>query len=164
MKQMQLKENKFSWYDVPEDIKNLLMLAVENWEDTETSENYINQALTKTDGNLDILIGAYRYFFYKNNMKMSLQLAHKVIAEVEKRENLPSDWQEVKSILARRKNEQQINLLITAYAASGLIIAKMGNLAKAKVISEEVQEIDEKNDLAKILFDIITRPPDEDED
>ena len=40
----------------------------------------------------------------------------------------------------------------------------MGNLAKAKVISEEVQEIDEKNDLAKILFDIITRPPDEDED
>ena len=161
---MQLKENKFSWYDVPEDIKNLLMLAVENWEDTETSENYINQALTKTDGNLDILIGAYRYFFYKNNMKMSLQLAHKVIAEVEKRENLPSDWQEVKSILARRKNEQQINLLITAYAASGLIIAKMGNLAKAKVISEEVQEIDEKNDLAKILFDIITRPPDEDED
>ena len=62
------------------------------------------------------------------------------------------------------KNEQQINLLITAYAASGLIIAKMGNLAKAKVISEEVQEIDEKNDLAKILFDIITRPPDEDED
>ena len=164
MKQMQLKENKFSWYDVPEDIKNLLMLAVENWEDTETSENYINQALTKTDGNLDILIGAYRYFFYKNNMKMSLQLAHKVIAEVEKRENLPSDWQELKSILARRKNEQQINLLITAYAASGLIIAKMGNLAKAKVISEEVQEIDEKNDLAKILFDIITRPPDEDED
>ena len=84
MKQMQLKENKFSWYDVPEDIKNLLMLAVENWEDTETSENYINQALTKTDGNLDILIGAYRYFFYKNNMKMSLQLAHKVIAEVKK--------------------------------------------------------------------------------
>ena len=164
MKQMQLKENKFSWYDVPEDIKNLLMLAVENWEDTETSENYIIQALTKTDGNLDILIGAYRYFFYKNNMKMSLQLAHKVIAEVKKRENLPSDWQEVKSILARRKNEQQINLLITAYAASGLIIAKMGNLAKAKVISEEVQEIDEKNDLAKILFDIITRPPDEDED
>ena len=161
---MQVKENKFSWYDVPEDVKKLLMLAVENWEDTETSENYINQALAKTDGNLDILIGTYRYFFYKNNMKMSLQLAHKVIAEVKKRENLPNNWQELKSILASRKNEQQINLLITAYAVSGLIIAKMGNLEKAKAISEEVQEIDEKNDLAKILFDVITRPPDEDED
>ena len=97
-------------------------------------------------------------------MKMSLKLAHKVMAEVKKQENLPSDWQEVKSILASRKNEQQINLFITAYAASGLIIAKMGDLVKAKSISEEVQEIDEKNDLAKILFDIITRPPDEDED
>lgn len=54
--------------------------------------------------------------------------------------------------------------MITAYAASGLIIAKMGDLEKAKAISEEVQEIDNKNDLAKILFDVITRPPDEDED
>ncbi|NEP44614.1 MAG: hypothetical protein F6K25_19520 [Okeania sp. SIO2G4] len=161
---MQVQENKFSWYDVPEDVKSLLMLAVENWEDTETSENYINQALAKTEGNLDILIGAYRYFFYKNNMKMSLELADMVINEVKKRENLPDDWQEVKTILASRKNEQQINLLITAYAASGLIIAKMGDLAKAKAISEEVQEIDDKNDLAKILFDVITRPPDEDED
>lgn len=161
---MQVQENKFSWYDVSEDVKSLLMLAVENWEDTEASESYINQALAKTDGNLDILIGAYRYFFYKNNMNMSLQLAHKVIAEVKKRENLPDDWEELKSVLASRKNEQQINLLITAYAASGLIVAKMGDLAKAKAISEEVQDIDQKNDLAKILFDIITRPPDEDED
>ena len=161
---MQVQENKFSWYDVPEDVKNLLMLAVENWEDTETSENYINQALAKTDGNLDILIGTYRYFFYKNNMKMSLQLANKVIDEVKKSENLPDDWQELKYILASRKNEEKINLLITAYAASGLIIAKMGDLEKAKAISEDVQEIDHKNDLAKILFDIITRPPDEDDD
>lgn len=105
---MQAQENKFSWYDVPEDVKSLLMLAVENWEDTETSENYINQALAKTDGNLDILIGAYRYFFYKNNMKMSLQLAHKVIAEVKKRENLPDDWQEVKTILASRKKSNKL--------------------------------------------------------
>ena len=161
---MQVQENKFSWYDVPEDVKSLLMLAVENWEDTEASENYMNQALAKTDGNLDILIGAYRYFFYKNNMKMSLHLAHKVIAEVKRQENLPDDWQQLKPLLAARKNEQQINLLITAYAASGLIVAKIGELEKAKAISQEVQEIDEKNDLAKILFDVITRPPDEDED
>lgn len=161
---MQVQENKFSWYDVPADVKSLLMLAVENWEDTDKSEIYINQALAKTDGNLDILIGTYRYFFYKNNMKMSLQLANRVIEEVKKRENLPDDWQELKTILGERKNEQQINLLITAYAASGLIVAKMGDLEKAKAISKEVQEIDEKNDLAKILFDVITRPPDEDED
>ena len=155
---------QFSWFKVPEDIKQLLILAAENWENTSSSEKYINQALAKTRNNTDVLIAAYRYFYYKQNYPMALQIAEKVVEEVNKNENLPSNWEELKSVLMKRKEEANIRLYINAYAASGLVLAKLGETDKAKEICIKVKEVDDKNDFgAGILFDILTHPPEEDE-
>ena len=64
---MKVQEKTFSWYDVPEEVKSLLILAANTWENTVESESYINQALSKAEDNIDVLVTAYRYFFYKNN-------------------------------------------------------------------------------------------------
>ncbi|MGD1912132.1 MAG: hypothetical protein ACFB2X_15120 [Rivularia sp. (in: cyanobacteria)] len=155
---------QFSWFKVPEDIKQLLILAAENWENTSSSEKYINQALAKTRNNTDVLIAAYRYFYYKQNYPMALQIAEKVVEEVNKNENLPSNWEELKSVLMKRKEEANIRLYLNAYAASGLVLAKLGETDKAKEICIKVKEVDDKNDFgAGILFDILTHPPEEDE-
>ncbi|MER3495314.1 MAG: hypothetical protein C4323_26110, partial [Mastigocladus sp. ERB_26_2] len=67
--------------------------------------------------------------------------------------------------LSKRKEEPQIRLYLNAYAASGLVLAKLGELEKAKEISAQVKSIDDKNDFgAGILLDILTRPAEEDED
>ncbi|PLZ49460.1 hypothetical protein CBP13_18125, partial [Fischerella thermalis WC441] len=63
------------------------------------------------------------------------------------------------------KEEPQIRLYLNAYAASGLVLAKLGEIEKAKEISTQVKSIDDKNDFgAGILLDILTRPAEEDED
>ena len=161
---METDTEQFSWFKVPEDIKQLLILAAENWENTSSSEKYINQALAKTRNNTDVLIAAYRYFYYKQNYPMALQIAEKVVEEVNKNENLPSNWEELKSVLMKRKEEANIRLYLNAYAASGLVLAKLGETDKAKEICIKVKEVDDKNDFgAGILFDILTRPPEEDE-
>lgn len=72
---MQLDPNKFSWFEVPEDIKNLLILAAQNWENTSESEKYIQQALAQTGENTDVLVAAYRFFYYKNNYSLAIQLS-----------------------------------------------------------------------------------------
>ena len=46
------------------EIKQLLLLASENWQDTVLAEKYIREALLRTGNNLDVLVGAYRFFFY----------------------------------------------------------------------------------------------------
>ncbi|MEO1378218.1 MAG: hypothetical protein AAFW70_28885 [Cyanobacteria bacterium J06635_10] len=161
---MEIDTEKFSWFQVPEDIKKLLILAAENWEKTSESEKYINQALAKTGNNTDVLIAAYRYFYYKQNYPMALQIAEKVIEKVKKNENLPSIWLELKPVLMKRKEEANIRLYLNAYAASGLVLAKLGETDKAKEICIKVKEIDDNNDFgAGILLDILTRPPEEDE-
>ncbi len=62
---MQVDAERFSWFQVPDDIKQLLILAAANWDNTSESEKYINQALAKTEDSTDILVAAYRFFSIK---------------------------------------------------------------------------------------------------
>ncbi|MGJ5672227.1 MAG: hypothetical protein ACR9NN_01145 [Nostochopsis sp.] len=162
---MQIDAARFSWFQVPEEIKELLILAAEHWENTSESEKYMHQALAKTGDNLEVLVAAYRFFYYKYNYKMALQTAVQVIDKIKESEKLPDDWQQLQPILIDRKEDSQIRLYLNAYAASGLVLAKLGELEKAKEISAQVKSIDEKNDFgAGILLDILTRPAEEDEE
>ncbi len=159
---MLVDAERFSWFQVPEDIKKLLILAAENWENTSESEKYINQALAKTGDNTDVLVAAYRYFFYKNNYHMALQTAVKVIDKIKKEENFPENWEQLQPILVNRKEDPKIRLYLNAYAASGLVFAKLGDIEKAKEISVHIMKVDDKKEFgAGILLDILTRPPEE---
>ncbi|MGH7999200.1 MAG: hypothetical protein ACREPR_07170, partial [Brasilonema sp.] len=156
---MQIDAEKFSWFQVSEDAKQLLILAAEHWENTSESEKYINQALAKTKESTDVLVAAYRYFFYKNNYHMALQIAVKVIAKIKTSEQLSDKWEIAKPVLISRKEETIIRLYLNTYAAYGLVLAKLGYMDKAKKISTQVKEIDEKNEFgASIVYNILTRP------
>ena len=160
-----MQDTEFSWYEVPEDAKELLILAADNWENTSESEKYINQALAKTGNNIDVLISAYRYFYYKQNYQMALETAEKVKNKVKQTEKLPDNWEQLKPVLIQRKEEQNIRLYLNSYAATGLILAILGKEEEAKEICNKVKGIDDKNDFgAGILFDVLTRPPEEDDD
>ncbi|TAF09839.1 MAG: hypothetical protein EAZ77_04500 [Nostocales cyanobacterium] len=161
---MQTSQNKFSWFDVSDDVKELLILAAKTWENTEESAKYMQQALAKTEDNTDVLVAAYRYFYYKNNYSLALTTAEKIIAKIKEVEKLPDNWEALQLILKPRKEEPNIRLFLNAYAASGLVLAKLGKLEKAKEISTQIKGIDDKNDFgAGILLDILTRPPEEDD-
>jgi len=161
---MQIHTNSFSWFDVADDVKELLILAAQTWENTEESTKYMQQALAKTGDNTDVLVAAYRYFYYKNNYVLALTTAEKITAKIKKEESLPDNWQELKPILVNRHEESQIRLYLTAYAASGLVLAKLGKIEQAKEISARIKGIDDKNDFgAGILLDILTRPPEADD-
>ncbi|MGQ4647961.1 hypothetical protein [Lyngbya aestuarii] len=160
---MKLKEDQFSWYEVPTEIKNLLLSAADNWENTTESEKYINQALDQADSNTDVLVSAYRYFFYKKNYPMALKVAEKVLDKVKQLENLPEDWEQLKPILISRKHNPQIRLYLTTYAAYAFILARQGKLEKAKELTQKVKEINNTSEFAaSTVHDILTRPASED--
>ncbi|MFM6531332.1 MAG: hypothetical protein ACKPKS_11540, partial [Dolichospermum sp.] len=71
---------------------------------------------------------------------------------------------ELKPILIKRQEEPQIRLYLNAYAAAGLVLAKLGKIDQAKEISSRITGINHKNDFgAGILLDILTRPPETDD-
>ncbi|MBF2063913.1 MAG: hypothetical protein IGS39_05720 [Calothrix sp. C42_A2020_038] len=156
----------FSWFNVADDIKQLLILAADNWLDTSKSQYYINQALAQTNNSIDVLVAAYRYFYYKNNYQMALSTASQVINNIKDCENLPDSWEQLRLVLSSRREDSQIRLYLNAYAASGLVLAKLGDIEQAKTICARVKEIDVNNEFAgaSILFDILTRPPEEEDE
>ncbi|MEA5508184.1 hypothetical protein VB715_00250 [Crocosphaera sp. UHCC 0190] len=157
--------NQLSWYDVSEDVKQLLILATDNWQNTILSEQYINQALEKEGNNLDVLIGAYRFFFYKNKPEIALKIAKKVLRIIQETENLPLEWEQLKFILVERQNESSIRLYLNAYASQGFILAKLGQVEAAKLITERVKTIDEhRESCATTVFEVLTKDSDEDDD
>jgi tetratricopeptide (TPR) repeat protein len=161
---MKVQEETFSWYDIPEDIKSLLSLAANNWENTSISENYINEAVAKSEESTDVLVAAYRYFFYKNNCRMALKISEKVIEKIRYSEKLPEEWKQLKPILVRRKDEEIIRLYLSAYAASGLVLARLGEMEKAKEVTQRVKEINDTSEFAaSVVHNVLTRPPEEDD-
>jgi tetratricopeptide (TPR) repeat protein len=161
---MHTDTNKFSWFQVSEDVKKLLILAAQHWENTSESEKYIQQALAITGENTDVLVAAYRFFFYKNNYSLALRTTNQLLDKIKESEKFPDEWEQLKQILANRKEEPPIRLYLNAYAATGLVLAKLGEIERAKEISMRVKEIDSKQDFgAGILLDVLTRPAEEDD-
>lgn len=154
--------DSLSWYAVPEPLKQLLMLASTHWEYPELADDYINQALTLADDHPDVLVSAYRHFFYTHNYPLALQVATKVLEIVKCRESLPEKWVELKPILSDRRDDPQIRLYINAYAASGLIRARLGELETAKQIATQVSEIEHRNEFGGNVVRNILEHPDPD--
>ena len=158
---------KFSWFQASNRVKKLLVLAAENYSNTSAADKYINQALSESKNQseyLEILVSAYRYFYYKNNYSMALQAANQLMDKIKEAEQLTDNWEQQKSILLNRQESANLRLYINAYAASGLILAKLGELEQAQTICTRIQEIDSHNEFtgAKILLGILTQPQDDD--
>ena len=161
---MQAIQEKFDWCDVEPEVKKLLLLATENWEYTGLAEKYIRTALCKAGNNLDVLVGAYRFFFYKHQPAAALSIAQKVLQLIANKESLPKEWWQLRPILIARKQEPLVRLYLNAYAAQGLVLAQLGKLEEAKIVSQRVREIDDSREFcATTVFEVITRSPDEDE-
>lgn len=154
-----------SWLSVSEEVQHLLEQAAEHWENSDVSEHYMEQALQKAGDDPDVLIAAYRYFFYKNNPKMALVVASKVVDRIQQQEQLPQDWEQQKTILLNRLDDPVIRLYLNAYSASGLLLSKLGEIERAKEIATQIKTIDIKNEFgASLILDILTHPVDDDDE
>ncbi|MEB3294474.1 MAG: ankyrin repeat domain-containing protein [Synechococcales bacterium] len=151
-----------SWYPVSEDIKQLLLLVSHHWHTPEIANRYMQQAIELAGDHPDVLVSAYRYFFYTHNNQLALQVATKVLAMVQQSENLPTDWAELRPILSDRRDDPTLRLYINAYAASGLIRARLGELETAQKIAAQVSEIESRNEFGgKVVQSILENPDDE---
>ena len=61
------------------------------------------------------------------------------------------------------KDDPILRLYLTAYAARGLLLAKLGRLDEARLISCRVKELDDRREFcASTVFDVLTAPAGED--
>ena len=155
--------NPPSWYRVPSEIEPLLSAAVVNWDDTAHSEQLILQAINHPDTTLEVLVSAYRYFFYKHNDGMARYLAMQVMERIKQAESLPDEWHTLKAVLQDRLSDPAIRLYLSAYTALGIMLARWGASKSALEISARVQSLDTKNEFGAEFIQNVLSGEDEDE-
>ncbi len=159
-------ENMFSWFKVPSSVKDLLYKAVLHWEDTPLSKSYIMQALENADDDVNVLTAAYRFFFYKQDYNMALQLALKVMEKVRSTKDLPESYKkgELFRALVDHIEDYDVRMFINAYAAYAFILLRLGNIDKATEILEFLKYVDINDEFGvPVMLDIISKQK-EDED
>ncbi|WP_299485650.1 hypothetical protein [Acaryochloris sp. IP29b_bin.137] len=150
-----------SWISGADVPQSLLVAAAQSWEDTQTASAYIHQALAEPDVELDVLVSAYRYFFYKNDDPRALEMAALICDHIHKNEHWPDAWSDLQPILQERLDDPNARLYLSAYTASGLVLARLGRLEEVQVIGERVLQIEAKEFGAEVLFSILN-PSEED--
>lgn len=156
--------SQVSWFAGTEEAKQCLIQAAEQWDNTEAANQWMEQALAAGGDSIDVLVAGYRYFFYKNNSLMALLIANKVVEHIKTVEQLPDDWTQLKPILLNHAENPLLRLYLTAYSASGMLLAKLGDVEQAKEISTRIQEVDTKNEFgASLILDILTKPVEDDD-
>jgi len=160
-------DNGPSWYTVPEPVKQALLLASTHWNQPELADTYINEALAlahnSPEVSPDVLVSAYRYFFYTQNYPLALRVATTVMEQVRASEALPQEWEPLKSMVGDRPDDPALRLYINAYAASGLIHARLGQIETAKLIAQQVSEIETRNEFGGNTVRQILEHPNDDE-
>jgi len=136
--------------------------AVHTWEDASLSSQYVQQALAQPDVELDVLVSAYRYYFYKNDAPMTLNIALRLLDRIRQQEQWSPDWEALKPILQAGLHDPVVRLYLSAYGASGLALARLGSIDSAQTIAEQVQELGAKEFGADILLSVLNPPPEED--
>jgi hypothetical protein len=152
-----------SWSHLPAAAKHLLLLAAEHWDENALSESYIQQALADYAGELEVLVSAYRYYFYKSQSGRALTLADQILERLQQDASLPGEWDELRQTLVAGKDDPILRLYLAAYAARGLLLAKLGRLDEARLISCRVNELDDRREFcASTVFDVLMPPAGED--
>ncbi len=136
----------FSWFEAPEHVKANLQKAIESWEDTEKSSQYVLKALEENRGNLNVLVSAYRFFFYKQNYPMAIQIALKIMDILRSKRSIPEEKREMLAYLRSNLEDYDIRLFINAYSAYAFMLMSLGSLEKATEILNLLKEIDEKGE------------------
>ncbi|WPM31481.1 hypothetical protein IAE16_06565 [Hydrogenobacter sp. T-2] len=136
----------FSWFEAPEHVKANLQRAVESWEDTEKSSQYVLKALEEDRDNLNVLVSAYRFFFYRQNYSMAIQVALKIMDMLRSKRNIPEEKREMLAYLRSNLEDYDIRLFINAYSAYAFMLMRLGSLEKATEILSLLKEIDEKGE------------------
>ena len=139
------------------------MAAVQTWENTCVSERYIQQALDQQNVELDVLVSAYRYYFYKSNTVRALEMAVAVCDRIQTDNQWPTAWESLKPLLADQLDNAMVRLYLNAYAASGLLRARLGQLETAQTIAEHVKQIEAREFGGELLLNILNSSEEEDD-
>lgn len=152
---------------LPEDAQFHLWEAGLSYHEDDVAEAHLRKAETIAPGHAAVLIGLYRFYFYKGRLRECLVVARECLAKAQRETNLPADWRDVRAGDAEFSRYDRLMPRFFLFTLKGYAYLNMrlGNLDEGRAAVMKLLELDPSDKIgAKLLLDVLNRAGQDDED
>lgn len=151
---------------LPEEAEHHLWEASSSYHLGDVAEAHLRQAEAIAPGHAAVLIGLYRFYFYKGRLAECLQVARQCLAKAQRETNLPADWRDVSAedALFGRYEEMMPRFFLFTLKGYAYLNMRLGNLEEGREAAEKLLELDPTDKIgARVLIDVLNRMGQDDE-
>lgn len=153
-----------AWYaaryqDLPPVAEQQLRLASFAYQDDAKAEMHLAIAKAVAPNNAVVLVGEYRYYFYKTRLTDALKVAEECLAVVSQQLDLPAYWQLVSPEHANFSGDEPAHrfylFVLKAYA---YLLLRLNRMAEGAQAASKLMELDAGNKVGgQVLLDVLYR-------
>jgi tetratricopeptide (TPR) repeat protein len=145
---------------LPPEAEEFLQLAAESYADCETAERYLRQAQQWAPDHAAVLIGFYRFYFYKGRLREALEIANRCLEKATRENEMPRDWRRARATDAVFDSYEEMLPRFFLFSLKGYAYLQMrlGAIAESRVAIEKLLELDPSDKIgAKVLLGVLDR-------
>lgn len=138
------------------------------YHEDDVAEAHLRKAQALAPGHAAVLIGFYRFYFYKGRLREALEIANICLEKAAKENKLASNWRDVRPGDAQFGLYEEIGPRFFLFTLKGYayLHMRLGNLEEGLAAVLKLLELDPTDKIgAKVLLDVIERSrQDQDDD
>ena len=126
----------------------------------------MREAEALAPGHAAVLIGLYRFYFYKGRLAEALDVARRCLAKAAEESNLPADWRQVQAGDAGFGCYENILPRFFLFSLKGYAYLQMrlGETEEGRLAVQKLLELDPTDKIgAKVLMGVLDRMGQDDE-
>jgi tetratricopeptide (TPR) repeat protein len=133
----------------------------------DVAERHLQEAQALAPGHAAVLIGLYRFYFYKGRLGEALEIAKVCLDKAARDNKLPLDWRDVKATDAAfgRYEEMLPRFFMFTLKGYAYLQMRLGNIDEGRAAIMKLLELDMSDKIgAKVLLGVLERIGHEDDD
>ncbi len=137
-----------------------LRLAASSYRDEDAAESHLWQAKAAAPDHPAVLIGLYRFYFYKNRLTEALSIARACLEKAAKDNELSPNWREVRATDAEFADFDSVLPRFYLFTLKGYAYLNMrlGNIEEGRTAVAKLLELDPGGKIgAKVLLGVLER-------
>ena len=147
-------------HGLPSEAEHHLWEAGLSYHLDDIAENHLREAEALAPGHAAVLIGLYRFYFYKGRLAEALEVAERCLVKAAEENHLPADWRAVRADHAEFGRYENILPRFFLFSLKGYAYLQMrlGNVAEGREAVVKLLELDATDKIgAKVLLDVLNR-------
>ena len=131
-----------------------------NYSDPAKAEVFLREAEAAAPDHFAVLIGWYRYYFYKGRLAEALAIGKHCLAKAAREKNFSTDWREVRASDAAFGSYEDVMARFFMFCLKGYayLHMRLGDLREGREALEKLLDLDPTDRInAKLLLDVLGR-------